>query len=139
MKKNERPEEVCKRMGEALNELSEIAVKEIKDETKREAKALFIELWQHLADHPEISNKNDIKDADLRERILACYCLCPIAEWMEENHGFACSECSLDCLKYKNDLDCTESVSDWQNWLYAADNETRKAAAERMQIGRAHV
>ena len=87
--------------------------------TKQEAKDFAIEIEEYLVAHPKIDSILEIKDYDLRERILGCLYWDPLCAALQD-----CSICPLNC--------CLDRGSDFRKWLYADDPQSRKAAAKSL-------
>lgn len=90
---------------------------------KSEAKALSLEVWGWLKDHPEIGQKSKLP-AFLLSKIQYTRCYCPLCEL------FSDGECAKDgevCILYP----CCDSEEDaYSKWVCASTNAERKAAAE---------
>ena len=86
--------------------------------TKPEAKALTIEVWTYLAEHPEIEYKSDLPDL-LYRKIAGLSCQCPLCEVFSFQH----EKCPL--------LDCS-SPSPYDRWEYTRVMEVREKAAREI-------
>ena len=81
---------------------------------KKEAKELTLEVWQYLADHPEINDKYALP---MYNRIADMLAECPLCQWSREqtsnykHNSINCDKCPLfladqGCCE---DFDCTDT------------------------------
>ena len=104
---------------------------------KSQAKKLSIEVWQHLADHPELYFKTQLPE-ELYDRIRDLLCECPLCDVFFDGN---CAECPLATIKRERyELNgCTvnyftDEIGLFTRWNAAAINDTatRKEAAEEI-------
>jgi hypothetical protein len=83
--------------------------------TRKEAKAVSLEVWSYLAEHPNINSKYQLP-AELFSKIAYCRCHCPLCEVVED-----CTMCPLypgwNCCVF------------YTNWVSAKGDEYRARAA----------
>jgi hypothetical protein len=89
--------------------------------TKREAKALCLEVWRYLAEHPETARKSDLPKA-LYARISSLQCECPLCEVC------SCGQCPLQTEQYM----CTDEGEPYVRWSNVRKPEERRKAAEEI-------
>jgi len=77
--------------------------------TKQEAKELTIEVWQYLADHPEIYSKIDLPDYLLKQ-ITDCCNHCPLCQVILRRVDEDCINCPLESC---------DGDSLFMQWCYA--------------------
>ena len=85
--------------------------------TAHEAKALSLEVWQYLAEHPEIKYKRDLPKA-IFSKIEKLENTCPLCELYYDDYS-GCPECPLE--------DCTY-FSLYGRWCYCSKDERQSAA-----------
>ena len=103
--------------------------------TKKEAKSLTIEVWQYLADHPEIKSKLDLPK-ELYEKIRPLLSRCPLCEWVfRKNKGLMiipmiCKKvgCPLALAKHNCNYDPENYYNQWEQW--DSTPQQRKEAAQ---------
>ena len=86
--------------------------------TKQKAKDLTIEVWQYLADHPEIACKRDLP-WEILEAVIRCVSQCPLCEMFRDED---CVGCPLG--------NCEDAGSNYWNWYNAETDEDRKKYAQ---------
>jgi hypothetical protein len=90
--------------------------------TPYEAKALSLEVWRYLAEHPEIGKKELLPD-EFYEKIENLTCECPLCDlYRSEKIEPICPKCPLGR--------CDEG-SFFLMWLYGF-GEARQAAAQKI-------
>jgi hypothetical protein len=103
--------------------------------TKKEAKAITLELWGYLAAHPECESKRDVSDyiyAKIKDSPYKCL-LCDLynKNTAEKRRRF-CDGCPLDAAGEN----CFNSTSAWISWGDTpegkAGNRLRKRAAVKI-------
>lgn len=96
--------------------------------TQKKAKEITLEVWTHLAEHPEIRLKANLPYA-LYEKIGSLYGECPLCEIFRRNkkEEVWCLRCPLS-LAGEN---CLQGESAWGKWVETKkdDTEARKNAA----------
>jgi hypothetical protein len=94
--------------------------------TKAEAKALSLEVWGYLAEHPECERKKDMPDA-IYNKVKDFKNSCPLCELF---YYRGCKGCVL----YESGEKCSNISSLYSSWCYPfigeVDNEKSKAAAK---------
>ena len=90
--------------------------------TKSAAKELAIELWQYLADHPEIARKWEIQRAnpELWERIKDLQLYCPLCEVFED---------CMDIVDTCPLAPCSTKTGLYTTWTDAPSADDRRKAA----------
>jgi hypothetical protein len=96
--------------------------------TKREAKALCLEVWRYLAEHPEILCKPSLPEA-LFAKIEPLVFRCPLCEvfYDEFNQG-PCYGCPL----FEDLHPCDSDGQAYARWCAAETPEERREAAEEI-------
>lgn len=99
--------------------------------SKQKAKKIGIELWQYLADHPDIGSKCWIKDAELQTRINRYLCSCPLCEFYNnsETGQMTCVGCPL-AAKYGPCSEANPHIQQQPYMLWAG-----LASRERRTLG----
>jgi hypothetical protein len=98
--------------------------------TKKEAKAVMMEVWGYFAAHPECGYKKGMPP-ELYDKVKHCLGRCPLCEvfW---NSDAGCRSCIL----FKADAWCYSTVSSFYKWLSApkgeAGNAIRAASAKKI-------
>jgi hypothetical protein len=85
-----------------------------KEMTHKAAKELSLEMWRYLAEHPELSRKEDLPDA-LYGKIERFCSACPLCELFR---GYECRGCPL-CVGRRR---CYSFRQPYFYWRYATDN-----------------
>jgi hypothetical protein len=97
--------------------------------TKKEAKALTLELWGYLAEHPECECNEDTPP-ELYEKIKYLSNQSPLCEINEYKAIVVCDKCALA----RAGAECRRMSSPFMRWLHApegeAGNAIRAAAAK---------
>ena len=95
--------------------------------TATEAKELCLEVWEYLAQHPEVKAKSNLPEG-LYLRIRDLVDLCPLCEYFSHGNtgGFKrrrCSDCPLKSCQMKDD-------TAWNRWNWSTSDRSRINAAE---------
>jgi hypothetical protein len=94
--------------------------------TKQEAKAMTLEVWGYLAEHPEIKEKRCLPDY-LFNKIRHLVCGCPLCE-VFESVGIGCFGCPLSV----GGLCCASRGRSFSLWVRAENDQDRRAAAKEI-------
>jgi hypothetical protein len=89
--------------------------------TEKEAKELTIEVWTYIAEHPEISGKNELPE-ELYSKIKNLEAGCPLCELFLKS---GCTGCPLDAARNR----CALYSSFYSLWRCAETRGERSAAA----------
>jgi hypothetical protein len=89
--------------------------------TEKESKELIIEVWTHLAEHPEIRLKNELPE-ELYDKIKNLEARCPLCALFL---GPGCTGCPLDAAGHC----CASHDSYYYRWAWAKTKKERSAAA----------
>lgn len=102
--------------------------------TKIQAKALALEVWEHLAAHPEIETKENLTQ-QLWGSIKGVKGYCPLCEVFrsdarddDPNPKIVCGACPLNWANNN----CLERHSAYKVWSKASNKEDRQKAATRI-------
>jgi hypothetical protein len=96
--------------------------------TKKEVKELSLKVWRYLAEHPEITRKQDLP-GELYGAIRNLMCECPLCELLLTIYSFGCPRCPLS---EGEDYYCCTPGQPYYRWGKAAFAKERKEAAEEI-------
>jgi hypothetical protein len=85
--------------------------------TKQEAKEITLTIWQYLADHHEIKNKEDLPGEVFK-------LISGLSDWCALCHIFHHKVCDYCPLSFKDEC------YDYNRWSRAKTNKTRKKYAQ---------
>ena len=94
--------------------------------TQTEAKAIYLEMWRYLAEHPEISDKTYLPE-HIFEKIAYFNGWCPLCELFRDGRKF-CPGCPLSGENYF----CYTKGQPFYRWHIARSKKDREAAAKDM-------